>query len=283
MRLHQHLSPIFLFLLAGCAGLQKAPPPRPETFVEGVTRRAVLNELTKEMVNAHWRVLEVSEVQASFEKDPGIVEQVFLGMGSHWRMNFTLLESESGVQVLGDATMVSPSGMGRERRDDMTEGAPKKELQQILENLHLALAGNRVTPAAVPAQSAIAPAETALPPKKQTAAPRTTASEAADPVVVHSQATIGAPSSEVDRRAAITLFAEANAFVGSHEWTKAEQSFQKAILFDGSVAKYHAGMGDLMMILHRWTDASASFSAAVLLDVDNPDYRQKLKEARARR
>jgi len=97
------------------------------------------------------------------------------------------------------------------------------------------------------------------------------------------QATIGAPLSEADRDAAVRAFEEGNAYVGSHEWAKAEQSFQKAVLLDGSVAKYHAAMGSLMMLLHRWVDAEAAYSAAVLLDVDNPEYRRALKEARARR
>lgn len=71
--------------------------------------------------------------------------------------------------------------------------------------------------------------------------------------------------------------------MGTHEWVKAEETFQKAILLDGSVAEYHAALGALMMTLHRWVDAESSYTAAMLLDVDNADYRQKLKEARSRR
>lgn len=109
---------------------------------------------------------------------------------------------------------------------------------------------------------------------------------AADPPLTSgtsAQAAIGAPRSEADRAAATEAFADGNAYVGSHEWAKAEQSFQKAVLFDGSVAKYHAALGSLMMLLHRWVDAQASYSAAVLLDVDNAEYRRLLKEARSRR
>jgi tetratricopeptide (TPR) repeat protein len=97
------------------------------------------------------------------------------------------------------------------------------------------------------------------------------------------QIVIGAPRSEADRAAAAEEFGRGKAYVGSHEWAKAEQSFQRAILFDGSVAEYQAAMGSLMMILHRWADAEAAYSAAVLLDVDNPEYRRQLKEARSRR
>lgn len=104
----------------------------------------------------------------------------------------------------------------------------------------------------------------------------------ATPAGVHAQASIGPPQSEEERRAAMQAFEEGNAYVGSHEWSKAEQSFQRALLADGSVAKYHAAMGALMMLLHRWADAEASYSAAVLIDVDNPDYRRLLKEARTR-
>lgn len=98
-----------------------------------------------------------------------------------------------------------------------------------------------------------------------------------------SQALIGAPRSESDRAAAAQAYAEGRAYVGSHEWVKAEQRYQQAVLFDGSVAKYHAELGSLMMLLHRWVDAEASYSAAVLLDVDNAEYRRQLKEARLRR
>jgi hypothetical protein len=100
---------------------------------------------------------------------------------------------------------------------------------------------------------------------------------------IHAQASIGAPLSENDRGAALDAFNQGNAYVGAHEWAKAEQSFQRAVLFDGSVAKYHAALGSLMMLLHRWADAEASYSAAVLIDVDNADYRRLLKESRARR
>jgi len=100
---------------------------------------------------------------------------------------------------------------------------------------------------------------------------------------ISAQAAIGAPRSETDRTAAMEAFADGNAYVGNHEWAKAEQSFQRAVLFDGSVARYHAALGSLMMLLHRWVDAQASYSAAVLLDVDNAEYRRMLKEARSRR
>jgi hypothetical protein len=98
-----------------------------------------------------------------------------------------------------------------------------------------------------------------------------------------SQAMIGAPRSEADRQAAVQSFAEGDAYIGGHEWAKAEQSYQRAVLYDGSVAEYLAALGSLMMLLHRWTDAVASYSAAVLLDVDNSEYRRRLKEARSRR
>lgn len=121
-------------------------------------------------------------------------------------------------------------------------------------------------------------------PRATTTLPAAKSAEVGGPSsATRGQATIGAPLSEADRDAAVRAFEEGNAYVGTHEWAKAEQSFQKALLLDGSVAKYHAAMGSLMMLLHRWVDAEAAYSAAVLLDVDNPDYRRALKEARARR
>ena len=119
---------------------------------------------------------------------------------------------------------------------------------------------------------------------RKAAAPRSTLpTNPSTPFGTSSQAAIGAPRSEEDRASAVEAFADGNAYVGSHEWAKAEQSFQQAVLFDGSVPKYHAALGSLMMLLHRWVDAEASYSAAVLLDVDNVEYRRLLKEARSRR
>ena len=90
-----------------------------------------------------------------------------------------------------------------------------------------------------------------------------------------------AGSSESDREEATRAFARAKAYLGSHEWTKAEQSFRYAVQLDGSVAEYHAALGSLMMTLKRWDEAEAEFAAALLLDVDNAEYRQLLKSARS--
>jgi hypothetical protein len=97
------------------------------------------------------------------------------------------------------------------------------------------------------------------------------------------QVSVGKPMSESDRDAAVKAFETGKAAVGRHEWDKAELSYQRAILLDGSVAKYHAAMGSLMMLLHRWADAEASYTAAMLIDVDNAEYRRYVKEARLRR
>jgi hypothetical protein len=98
-----------------------------------------------------------------------------------------------------------------------------------------------------------------------------------------SRVAVGRPMSESDRDAAVKAFDIGNAAVGRHDWDKAELSYQRAILLDGSVAKYHAAMGSLMMLLHRWADAEASYTAAMLIDVDNSEYRRYVKEARLRR
>lgn len=146
-------------------------------------------------------------------------------------------------------------------------------------------------PEETPAVTSRVPAPRSGPANARTAAeqpshaPRKASVEPSPPVAsgVHAQANIGAPLSENDRAAGVEAFDDGNAYVGAHEWAKAEQSFQRAVLYDGSIAKYHAALGSLMMLLHRWVDAEASYSAAVLIDVDNPDYRRQLKESRARR
>lgn len=100
---------------------------------------------------------------------------------------------------------------------------------------------------------------------------------------VAARAIIGAPSSESERIAAVGVFAEGNAYMGSHQWAKAEESFRKTLLLDGSLAKYHVALGSVLMILEKWKDAEAEYTAAVLLDFDNPTYRRLVKEARSKR
>jgi predicted Zn-dependent protease len=116
-------------------------------------------------------------------------------------------------------------------------------------------------------------------------ASRSTASATLEPVPdgVAAQAIIGAPTSESDRAAAVVAFEEANAYMGSHQWSKAEESFRQTVRLDGSVAKYHAGLGSVLMLLQKWKDAEAEYTAAVLLDLDNPVYRHLVKEARSKR
>jgi Tfp pilus assembly protein PilF len=82
---------------------------------------------------------------------------------------------------------------------------------------------------------------------------------------------------------AVEKFAEANTYMGNHEWGKAEDSFRKTLLLDGSVAKYHAGLASLFMILQRYKEAEAEYTAAVLLDLDNANYRRLVKVARSKR
>lgn len=103
------------------------------------------------------------------------------------------------------------------------------------------------------------------------------------PSGVAAQAVIGAPSSDSERLGAIEAFEEANSYMGAHQWGKAEESFRKTVLLDGSVAKYHAGLGSVLMLLEKWKDAEAEYTAAVLLDLDNPVYRRLVKEARSKR
>jgi beta-barrel assembly-enhancing protease len=97
------------------------------------------------------------------------------------------------------------------------------------------------------------------------------------------QAIIGAPSSESARDEATEAFAEGQAYMGSQRWEKAEQTFRRTLLLDGSVAKYHAALGSVLMVLRKYEEAEAEYTAAVLLDLDNPQYRKLVKQARSKR
>jgi predicted Zn-dependent protease len=99
----------------------------------------------------------------------------------------------------------------------------------------------------------------------------------------YARATIGAPRSEADRDAAVPAFERGKSFLGSHDWARAKSQFKLALQLDGSVAAYHAALGEVLMVEEDWAGAAAEFTAALLLDVDNDEYRTRLREARARR
>jgi hypothetical protein len=97
------------------------------------------------------------------------------------------------------------------------------------------------------------------------------------------QAIVGAPTSERAAAAAAVAYRRGRMRMDRHEWGAAEAAFREALGLDGSVAAYHAALGDMLMVGDRPRDAEAAYTAAVLIDLDNAEYRARLKEARARR
>jgi len=97
------------------------------------------------------------------------------------------------------------------------------------------------------------------------------------------RATIGVPRSEEDRAAAVPAYERGVEFLGAHQWGRAKTQFKEALRLDGSVAAYHAALGEVLSVEEDWAGAAAEYTAAVLLDVDNTEYRTKLKEARSRK
>jgi hypothetical protein len=97
------------------------------------------------------------------------------------------------------------------------------------------------------------------------------------------RATIGSPRSEADRAAAVPAYERGMEYLGTHDWGLAKSKFKEALRLDGSVAAYHAALGEVLVVEEDWAGAAAEYTAAVLLDVDNKDYRARLKEARARK
>lgn len=97
------------------------------------------------------------------------------------------------------------------------------------------------------------------------------------------RATIGAPQSEADRAAAGPAFERGMRYLGAHSWGLAKVQFREALRLNGSVAAYHAALGEVLTVEEDWAGAAAEYTAAVLLDVDNQEYRARLKEARSRR
>jgi cytochrome c-type biogenesis protein CcmH/NrfG len=68
--------------------------------------------------------------------------------------------------------------------------------------------------------------------------------------------------------------------MGAHRWGDAKASFRAALRADGSVAAYHAALGEVLMVEEDWARVASEYSAALLLDADNTTYRVRLKEAR---
>jgi tetratricopeptide (TPR) repeat protein len=96
-------------------------------------------------------------------------------------------------------------------------------------------------------------------------------------------AIIGAPESDSARAAAVKAFEAGDIYVSRHEWREAETLFKQALRLDGSVAQYHAALGEVEMILGKWEEAEAEFTAASLLDLENKAYRERVMEARRRK
>lgn len=141
-------------------------------------------------------------------------------------------------------------------------------------------AGPKPTLSAQPnhaAAASLTPKETSAPPSpKQSAAPDSNEER-------YARATIGAPRSDADRDAAVPAYERGVLLLGAHRWSGAKAAFQEALRLDGSIAKYHAALGEVLMIEEDWAGAAAEFTAALLLDVDNAEYKVRLKEARSRK
>ncbi|MEO8561673.1 MAG: M48 family metalloprotease [bacterium] len=93
--------------------------------------------------------------------------------------------------------------------------------------------------------------------------------------------TIGVALSAADRRTAFLAYEQGKEFLGSHHWGYAKARFREALRIDGSVAAYHAGLGEVFMVEHDWAGAAAEYNTALRLDADNLTYRARLNEARA--
>jgi hypothetical protein len=112
--------------------------------------------------------------------------------------------------------------------------------------------------------------------------PHQSASQANAAGLVASES-IGAPKSDAAAAAARAEYKVGRSHLARHEWQDAENAFRRAIALDGSVAAYHADLGEVLIVGERWDEAEAAFTAAVLLDVDNTGYRERLKQARSHR
>ena len=276
----------------GCASLTPRPDPMPQVTIPGTTRPQVINAVSASMANSGFRIAKADEYRATFEKPGGLLENILAGSRfapqTVWRVTLTMYDTADGVNATASSDLVTNPGTAFESLNPIG-GKRNLELTTILESVKQQLATvatSTTATVAAPPPSTIPPftprqqSESALKAQKSST---TIERISPDESGTHAQAMIGAPRSEADRQAAVEAFLAGKDFLGRHDWARAEQSFQRAILYDGSRAEYHAALGSLMMLLHRWVDAQASYSAAVLLDVDNAEYRQQLKESRSRR
>jgi hypothetical protein len=135
------------------------------------------------------------------------------------------------------------------------------------------------TPAPAPVVVAAAPVTT----EKATTAPPAKAITPQSDDERFARATIGAPRSQAERDAAVPTYERGMAYLGTHNWGRAKASFKEALKLDGSVAAYHAALGEVYFVEEDWAGAAAEYTAALLIDVDNEEYRARLKEARSRK
>ena len=84
------------------------------------------------------------------------------------------------------------------------------------------------------------------------------------------------------RRRALQAYQDGKEAIELRLYPQAEARFREAVLYDGSEARYHAALGEILIKRGKRAEAEAVLSAAVLLDVDNAEYRRLLIEARQR-
>ena len=84
------------------------------------------------------------------------------------------------------------------------------------------------------------------------------------------------------RRRALQAYQDGKEAIELRLYAQAEARFREAVLYDGSEARYHAALGEILIKRGKRAEAEAVLSAAVLLDVDNAEYRRLLIEARQR-
>lgn len=124
--------------------------------------------------------------------------------------------------------------------------------------------------------SAVAPKPRPTPPRPiPGASPRVQVSNDLFAVAI-----IGAAQTDSAEAAAVPVFADGEIYFARHEWGKAEEYFKRAVKLDGSVAQYHAALGDVELALEKWAEAEAEYTAASLIDVMNDAYRRGILRAR---
>ena len=114
------------------------PSGRPEVVIPRRSAKAILADISNEMVNIAFEPRTRSEMSAVFEKYLERTEQLLLGAGGKRpvrRVTFDIIESEASTRVLATLSIVSDPGGRDELATPVNDSKESLQLQALLDRV----------------------------------------------------------------------------------------------------------------------------------------------------